>query len=150
MLRKRFPADRIGRVVGWTSVSVAWGAVVATRVLGSPAAADPPIAVPENGTPIRVVASTTPVTMPDLPRDGLTVIRVPSTVVAIPAAAERAATKSPQVSANASATADERATGGGQPAPTEMPAPVVAPRAPVPPPAIPAAPPPPPATSGGS
>ena len=141
MLRERFPSDRVARVVGWTAVSVAWGAAVATRALGAPG--DEPATVPAStaeSRPEAAAVAPSPTTLPDLPPSGLTVIRVAPTTVAPTVASPRS---------------DDSDPAPASPSPTRPPATVApapatappAPAAPAPPPAVAT---PPPADSGGS
>lgn len=73
MIRKRFPSERRRRILGWTSVAIAWATALVARGIAAPdagAAAPPPPIEPTAAT-----TTTTAVTLPTLPADGLVVLR---------------------------------------------------------------------------
>jgi hypothetical protein len=70
-IRNRFPASRWMRILGWTTVTMAWITAVITRVAAAPPPA--PEVVPD---PAGAVAVTTvPEALPLLPGQGLVVLR---------------------------------------------------------------------------
>jgi len=74
VIRKRFPASRLARILGWTAVVTAWGTVAIAQVSGTGSvAADPAPSAPE--VPADVVTETVPAPVPAMPDGGLVVIR---------------------------------------------------------------------------
>lgn len=101
MIRKRFPASRVRRLLGWTSVAIAWSTALVARGLAAPppeaeVAAPPPTTVP-------VATTTVPVAMPTMPEDGLVVLHY--TPVPKPAAEVRRVVVTRAASAPAQAPA---------------------------------------------
>jgi hypothetical protein len=70
-IRNRFPAARWMRIVGWTTVTMAWITAVITRVAA--AAPAEPVVVPDQAG--VVTATSVPEAMPLLPGQGLVVLR---------------------------------------------------------------------------
>ena len=69
-IRNRFPAARWMRIVGWTTVTMAWITAVITRVAAAPAE---PVVVPDQAGVVTV--TTVPDSIPLLPGQGLVVLR---------------------------------------------------------------------------
>ena len=76
MIRKRFPASRVGRITGWTALTTAWVAAGIARFVGGPAAAEPAPVVPEPA-PVSFLteASAEAAPIPTLPDEGLVILR---------------------------------------------------------------------------
>lgn len=77
MIRKRFPKERLRRIAAWTAMALAWGTAVVARTVGAPAAATPEVA--DVAAPAAPTATAVPTTtlapVPDMPEDGLVVLR---------------------------------------------------------------------------
>jgi hypothetical protein len=72
MIRKRFPAHRVRRLVAWTSLAIAWSTALVARGLATPeptatAQLPPP-------PPTAPAAPTVPSSMPAMPAGGLVVL----------------------------------------------------------------------------
>lgn len=99
MIRKRFPAVRVRRLLGWTSVAIAWSTALLARGIAAPATTvEPATAPPPTSAP---VATTIHPTMPTMPTDGLVVLHY--TPVEKPVAEVRRVVVTRQVSAPAAA-----------------------------------------------
>lgn len=78
MIRKRFPKERLRRIAAWTAMALAWGTAIVARTVGSPAAvAAPEVADSDNPVALTTVAvtTTTMAPVPEMPADGLVVLR---------------------------------------------------------------------------
>lgn len=72
MIRKRFPFDRSLRIVGWTTVTIAWIIAVVARTVGGP----PPQAEPLPVAPAAQRTAPSPLAgVPAMPETGLVVLR---------------------------------------------------------------------------
>lgn len=72
MIRKRFPAHRVRRLVAWTSLAIAWSTALVARGLTTP---EPTAtAQPAPPPPPAPTATTVPSSMPTMPADGLVVL----------------------------------------------------------------------------
>ena len=73
MIRKRFPASRVRRLLGWTSLALAWSTAFVARGLAAPPAstaesAPPPATLPATATEVTS-------TLPSMPEGGLVILR---------------------------------------------------------------------------
>lgn len=73
MIAKRFPPGRRWRILGWTSVAIAWATVGVTKGLAVPV--DQPESVAAPAPPAPVIAQPSVVAAPTPPADGLVVLR---------------------------------------------------------------------------
>ena len=77
MIRKRFPPARRWRIAAWTTVAVTWVTAIVARTLGTPVAAPAVEAIPPPppAPTATTVTATTPAPLPEMPEDGLVVLR---------------------------------------------------------------------------
>ncbi len=82
MIRRRFPIDRTVRILTWAGVVTAWVTVLVSRTVGAPATE--PVAVlesvPLDPTTTAPAVGTTDAGVPDMPEDGLVIIRATPTI----------------------------------------------------------------------
>lgn len=72
MIRKRFPTERRRRIVGWTTLAIAWVTALVARGAAAPAAPSEQVA-PEP-TIVSPELLATPAPLPTLPAEGLVVL----------------------------------------------------------------------------
>ncbi len=115
MIRKRFPKDRRRRIAAWTAVAIAWSTAIVARTVGAPAAAVQPNA-PEAITPPPSPGTTIPTTtlapVPDMPQDGLVVLRYTPAPQPAPEV-RRVIVSSPAAGGNVTASAPTRKASSG-------------------------------------
>ncbi len=78
-MRKRFPKARRRRITAWTAFAVTWATAIVARSIGGPAgvagAETATIPSPEPEQAVVPATTTPPATLPELPADGLVVVR---------------------------------------------------------------------------
>lgn len=76
MIRKRFPRERLLRIVAWTTLALTWVTTIVARSIAAPAT-DPVEAAPTQPVQATTAAAVAPAqqTVPTMPQDGLVVLR---------------------------------------------------------------------------
>ena len=72
MIRKRFPAERRRRIIGWTTLAVAWVTALVARGAATPVAPSEQVSPEPVVVQPQVIA--TPAPLPTLPAEGLVVL----------------------------------------------------------------------------
>jgi hypothetical protein len=107
VIRKRFPATRVRRLMAWTGVTVACGTAVVARTVGAPVAEEPVADLPEPEPLTSEATIDAHVAVPTLPDDGLVVLRY------TPAARPQPEVRRVVVSTPAAASAPTHKTSSG-------------------------------------